>query len=78
VDSTFVVTSRVAQFCLESEVFKTKFIEKIETNNLCSTAVCVQQLFRKSCRLCDNFGKYCRAGEATDDNMEHAHCMLDD
>ena len=21
--------------------------------------------------------KYCRAGQATDDNMERAHCMLD-
>jgi len=21
-------------------------------------------------------GKYCRAGQATDDNMAHAHCML--
>jgi len=21
--------------------------------------------------------KYCTAGKATDDNMEHAHCMLD-
>ena len=21
--------------------------------------------------------KYCRAGQATDDKMEHAHCMLD-
>jgi len=21
--------------------------------------------------------KYCRAGEATGDNMTHAHCMLD-
>jgi len=21
--------------------------------------------------------KYCRAGEATDDNMAHAHCVLD-
>jgi hypothetical protein len=21
--------------------------------------------------------KYCRAGQATDDNMAHAHCMLD-
>jgi hypothetical protein len=21
--------------------------------------------------------KYCRAGQATDDNMEHEHCMLD-
>jgi len=22
--------------------------------------------------------KYCRAGQVTDDNMAHAHCMLDD
>jgi len=21
---------------------------------------------------------FCRAGQATDDNMAHAHCMLDD
>ena len=32
---------------------------------------------RKSCRLWDNVEKYCRAGQATDDNMAHAHCMLD-
>jgi len=25
----------------------------------------------------DNVEKYCRAGQATDDNMAHAHCMLD-
>jgi hypothetical protein len=25
----------------------------------------------------DNVGKCCRAGQATDDNMAHAHCMLD-
>jgi hypothetical protein len=34
-------------------------------------------LFRKSHRLCDNVEKYCTAREATDDNMSHAHCMLD-
>jgi hypothetical protein len=27
--------------------------------------------------LWDNVEKYCRAGDATDDNMAHAHCMLD-
>ena len=32
---------------------------------------------RKLCRLLDNVEKYCRAGQATDDNMAHAHCMLD-
>jgi len=33
--------------------------------------------FRKSRLLWDNVEKYFRAGEATDYNMAHAHCMLD-
>ena len=33
--------------------------------------------FRKSCRLWDNVEKYCRAGQATDDSMQHAQCTLD-
>ena len=33
--------------------------------------------FRKSCRLWDNVEKYCRVGQATDDNIAHAHCILD-
>jgi hypothetical protein len=32
---------------------------------------------RKSCLLWDNVEKYCRTEHATDDNMVHAHCMLD-
>jgi hypothetical protein len=32
---------------------------------------------RKSCLLGDNAEKYCTAGMATDNNMVHAHCMLD-
>jgi len=32
---------------------------------------------RKSCLLWDNVKKYCTAGQATDDNMVHAHWMLD-
>ena len=31
--------------------------------------------FRKSSRLWDNVEKYCGAGQATDDNMVHAHCL---
>jgi len=27
--------------------------------------------------LWDNVEKYCTAAQATDDNMAHAHCMLD-
>ena len=39
----------------------------------------VQYFFspRQSCRLWDNVEKYCTAGQTTDDNMAHAHCMLD-
>jgi len=33
--------------------------------------------FRKSCSLWDNVENYCTAGQATDDNMAGAHCMLD-
>jgi len=33
--------------------------------------------FFKSHRLWDNVEKYCTAGQATDDNMARAHCMLD-
>ena len=33
--------------------------------------------FRKSSRSWQNVEKYLRAGQATDDNMAHAHCMLD-
>jgi hypothetical protein len=28
-------------------------------------------------RLRDNVGKYCIAGQTTDDNKANAHCMLD-
>jgi hypothetical protein len=33
--------------------------------------------FRKSCRLWDNVEKYGTAGQGTDGNMAHAHCVLD-
>jgi hypothetical protein len=32
--------------------------------------------FWKSCRLWENVEKYCRRGQATDDNTAHSHCML--
>jgi len=33
--------------------------------------------FRKSWRLRDNVNKYCRAGQATVDNMVQVHCKLE-
>jgi len=32
--------------------------------------------FRKFYLLCDNVEKYCGAGQATDDDMAHVHCVL--
>ena len=32
--------------------------------------------FWQSCRLWDKVEKYCRAGQATEDNMAQMHCML--
>jgi hypothetical protein len=38
----------------------------------------VQWLFvQKSCRLYDSVEKFVEPGRPTDDNMAHAHCMLD-
>jgi len=55
-------------------MFQTKFVEKMKTHILCSVA---SFIFRKSCRLWHNVEKHCRAGQATDDNMAHARCILD-
>jgi len=49
-----------------------KVVEKIKTHILC-----LATNFRKSCHLWDKVEKYCRAGQATHDNMAHAHFMLD-
>ena len=62
----------VDEFFLKWEIFQAKFVEKIKTNFLSSVT-----LFLKSCRLWNNVEKYDRARVATDDNMTHAHCMLD-
>ena len=53
-------------------MFQTKVVQKIKTHILCSVA-----FFRKSCHLWDNVGKYCSAGQATDDDIAHAHCVVD-
>ena len=50
-----------------------KVVEKIKTHISCS----ITFFFRLSCHLVDKIEKYCRAGRVTDDNMAHAHFMLD-
>jgi len=66
---TFMIISR--SFLLEWEIFQTEVVQKIKTHILCSIA-----FFRKSFRLWDNVEKFCRTGQATDDNMPHAHFTL--
>ena len=66
--------SYLAYFFLEWEMFQTKFVEKIKTHILCSVTFF---FLRKSCRLWGIVEKYSRAGQATDDNMAYAHCVLD-
>ena len=62
----------LTQFYLDWEIFQTKFVEKIKSHR-CSAIF----FFRKSFRVWHNVEKYRRAGQATVDNMAHAHCMLD-
>ena len=66
------ILSYLAHFFLEWEMFQTKSCR--ENQNI---HFVFSNFFQESCRLWDNVEKYCRAGQATDDNMVHAHCMLD-
>ena len=68
----YTFLSYLAQLFLEWEMFQTKVVEDIKTHILCSVT-----FSQKSCRLWDNVEKYGRAGQVTDENMAHAHSMLD-
>jgi hypothetical protein len=53
-------------------MFQTKVVEKIKTHILCSVT------FHENRAVYEiMWEKYCRAGQGTDGNMAHAHCMLD-
>ena len=54
----------VAEFFLEWEGFQKEFVKNVKTHILCSIA-----FSRKSCRLWYIVEKYCRAGQAIDDNI---------
>jgi len=63
----------LARFFLKREMFQTEVVEKIKTHILRS----VTFFSPKIVPFMKNVEKYCRAGQATDNNMAHAHCMLD-
>ena len=50
--------------------FGTEIVQEIKTDFV------FIKFFRQSCRM-RYVEKYCRAGQATDGNMAHSHCMLD-
>jgi len=52
---------------------QTKVVEKIKTHVLCS----ITFYKKKGYNLLDYVEKYCRAGQATDDNTVHTQCKLD-
>jgi len=62
------------EFFLERQMFQTKVLQKIKTHITCSV-----HSSWKSCRLWDNLEKYCRTGQATDDNITrlmHFGCFV--
>jgi hypothetical protein len=67
---TFSIISRSS--LLRIKMFRTKCVEKLEKYISCSIT-----FFRKSCCLWDTTEKIFRARQGTDDNIAHAHCMLD-
>jgi len=61
----------LAQFFLEGEIFETEVVKKIKKRILHSVTFCPTLV-----AFMNNVEKYSRSGEATDDNTEHAHCVL--
>jgi len=53
-------------------MFQIEVVDKSKTHILCSISS-----LRKSCHLWDEVEKYCRNGQATDDNLAHARCRVD-
>ena len=53
-----------------------KCVRKYHRDNQ-NTHFMFNNFFQNLCHLWDNVEKYCRDGQATDDSMVYAHCMLD-
>jgi hypothetical protein len=50
---------------------------RISKHTFCGEYFIYIYIYIKPCLLRDNLNKFCRAGEATDHNMEHTLCVLD-
>ena len=69
--NTYVHFWYLTELFLEWKIFQTNAVEKIKTHILCSVT-----FSQKSCHLWDNVEKYGYC-QAVDDNMAHAHGMMD-
>ena len=54
-------------------MYQTNVVENIKTHFVFSNFFSVSKIVP----LCNNVEKYCRAGQATDENMAPAHFLLD-
>jgi len=61
--------SYLAQFFSEWKMCQAEVVEKLEKHFMFNCFLIVP--FMRYVELC------CRAGQTTDDNMAHVHCMLD-
>jgi len=68
---TFFIVSR--SFLLRMKNVSHKGVQKLETHILWS----ITFFPPKTVPFMEKCGKFCRAGQATEDNMAHAYCMLD-
>ena len=66
--------SHLSEFILEWEICQARVVEKIKKKEhiFCTIAF----FFRQPYLLWDNAEQCSRAGQATDDNMANAHCLL--
>ena len=64
---------RSYQFFLQLKIFQTEVVEKFKTHILRSKSF----FFLNRAPFEIMWRKYCRARQATDDNMAHANCALD-
>jgi hypothetical protein len=64
--------SYLAQFFLEWEMYQTKVVEEIKIHTLCSITTILNRAVYEIMWKNIVFPEH-----VTDDNMAHAHCMLD-
>ena len=67
--SMCIYDTSLTQFFLERDMFQTEIVEKIKTYFMFGKHI--------PCRLWDNVEKYSKAGQAMENNMVHAFCLLD-